>query len=76
MPARSSSATRMWCRSRPRDRDIALVFQQYALYPHMSVRQNLEYPLKIQKISKEEMTKRVDDAAKLSICRQDGPQAG
>jgi multiple sugar transport system ATP-binding protein len=48
-----------------KDRDIALVFQQYALYPHMSVRQNLEYPLKIQKISKEEMTKRVDDAAKL-----------
>ena len=48
-----------------KDRDIALVFQQYALYPHMTVRQNLEYPLKIQKISKEETTKRVDEAAKL-----------
>jgi len=48
-----------------KDRDIALVFQQYALYPHMTVRQNLEYPLKIQKISKEEIAKRVDDAAKL-----------
>jgi multiple sugar transport system ATP-binding protein len=48
-----------------RDRDIALVFQQYALYPHMTVRQNLEYPLKIQKLSSEEMTRRVDDAAKL-----------
>lgn len=48
-----------------KDRDIALVFQQYALYPHMTVRQNLEYPLKVQKISREEMTKRVDDAAKL-----------
>lgn len=48
-----------------KDRDIALVFQQYALYPHMTVRQNLEYPLKNQKVSKEEMTKRVDEAAKL-----------
>ena len=48
-----------------KDRDIALVFQQYALYPHMTVRQNLEYPLKVQKISREEMTKRVDDAARL-----------
>ena len=48
-----------------KDRDIALVFQQYALYPHMSVRENLEYPLKIQKLSKEEITKRVDAAAKL-----------
>lgn len=48
-----------------RDRDIALVFQQYALYPHMTVRQNLEYPLKVQKISREEMAKRVDDAARL-----------
>lgn len=48
-----------------RDRDIALVFQQYALYPHMTVRENLEYPLKIQKLSKAEMTQRVDEAAKL-----------
>src|SRR5215212_407447 len=31
----------------PRDRDIALVFQQYALYPHLSVRDNMRYPLKI-----------------------------
>ncbi|MEZ4505670.1 MAG: ABC transporter ATP-binding protein [Thermomicrobiales bacterium] len=48
-----------------KDRDIALVFQQYALYPHMTVRENLEYPLKIQKLTKEEITKRVDNAAKL-----------
>jgi multiple sugar transport system ATP-binding protein len=48
-----------------KDRDIALVFQQYALYPHMTVRENLEYPLKIQKLTKEEITKRVDAAAKL-----------
>ncbi len=48
-----------------KDRDIALVFQQYALYPHMTVRQNLEYPLKIQKISRDDMTKRVDEAARL-----------
>ncbi len=48
-----------------KDRDIALVFQQYALYPHMTVRQNLEYPLKIHKISREEMATRVDEAARL-----------
>lgn len=48
-----------------KDRDIALVFQQYALYPHMTVRENLEYPLKIRGLSKEEQTRRVDDAARL-----------
>ena len=37
----------------PKDRDIAMVFQNYALYPHMTVRQNLEYPLKLRKIPKD-----------------------
>ena len=47
----------------PKDRDIAMVFQNYALYPHMTVRQNLEFPLKIRKMSREEIDRRVNDAA-------------
>ena len=47
----------------PKDRDIAMVFQNYALYPHMTVRQNLEFPLKMRKVSKEEMDQRVNAAA-------------
>ena len=49
----------------PKDRDIALVFQQYALYPHLSARDNLRYPLKIQKISKQERQHRIDQTAEL-----------
>lgn len=47
----------------PKDRDIAMVFQNYALYPHMSVRQNLEFPLKLRKLPKEEIDKKVNEAA-------------
>ena len=49
----------------PKDRDIAMVFQNYALYPHMTVRQNLEFPLKIRKMPKDEMDRRVNDAAEI-----------
>jgi len=49
----------------PKDRDIAMVFQSYALYPHMTVRQNLEFGLKIRKTPREEMDRRVDEAAKI-----------
>lgn len=49
----------------PRERDIAMVFQNYALYPHMSVRQNLAYGLKIAKMDKAEIARRVDKAATL-----------
>ncbi len=49
----------------PKDRDIAMVFQNYALYPHMSVRQNLEFPLRIRKMPKEEMNRRVEEAAEI-----------
>ena len=49
----------------PKDRDIALVFQQYALYPHLSVRDNLLYPLKIQKMDKAERARRVESVAHL-----------
>ena len=49
----------------PMDRDIAMVFQNYALYPHMSVRQNMAYGLKIAGKPKEEIDQRVDEAAQL-----------
>ncbi|MCF0110007.1 MAG: ABC transporter ATP-binding protein [Erysipelotrichaceae bacterium] len=49
----------------PKDRDIAMVFQTYALYPHMTVRQNLEFPLKLRKVPKEEMDKAVNQAAEI-----------
>ena len=49
----------------PKDRDIAMVFQNYALYPHMTVYDNMAFGLKIRKFSKEEITKRVNDAAKI-----------
>ncbi len=49
----------------PKDRDIAMVFQSYALYPHMTVRQNLEFGLKLRKTPKEEMNRRVAEAAEI-----------
>jgi sn-glycerol 3-phosphate transport system ATP-binding protein len=48
----------------PKNRDIAMVFQNYALYPHMTVFQNMAYGLKMRKFSKEEIIKRVNRAAK------------
>ena len=48
-----------------RDRDIAMVFQNYALYPHMTVAENMGFALKIAKISAEERRRRVEDAAKI-----------
>ena len=47
----------------PKDRDIAMVFQSYALYPHLTVYDNIAFPLKIAKISKEEIDKKVKEAA-------------
>ena len=47
----------------PKDRDIAMVFQNYALYPHMTVRETMEFPLKLRKMSKEESDRRVNQAA-------------
>jgi multiple sugar transport system ATP-binding protein len=49
----------------PRDRDIAMVFQDYALYPQMSVRQNLAFGLRIRKLRRAEITSRVERAASL-----------
>ncbi len=47
----------------PADRDIAMVFQNYALYPHMTVEQNMAYGLKIRKLPQEEIKRRVEEAA-------------
>jgi len=49
----------------PKDRDIAMVFQSYALYPHMSVAENMGFALKIAGVAKEERERRVLEAAKL-----------
>ena len=49
----------------PKDRDIAMVFQNYALYPHMTVRQNLEFSLKMRRMPKEERAERVATAARM-----------
>lgn len=49
----------------PKNRDIAMVFQNYALYPHMTVRENMGFALKIAGTPKEEIKKRVDEAAKI-----------
>ncbi|HEU5035472.1 MAG TPA: sn-glycerol-3-phosphate ABC transporter ATP-binding protein UgpC [Nocardioides sp.] len=49
----------------PKDRDIAMVFQNYALYPHMSVADNMAFALKMAKVPHEERNKRVQDAAKI-----------
>src|SRR4051794_28978255 len=49
----------------PKDRDIAMVFQNYALYPHMTVRDNMGFALKLAKVDKAEINKRVEEAAKV-----------
>ena len=49
----------------PRDRDIAMVFQNYALYPHMSVFENMAFGLTLRKFPKEEIKRRVDNAARI-----------
>ena len=49
----------------PVDRDIAMVFQNYALYPHMTVRDNIGFPLRMQKLAKDERRRRIESAAEL-----------
>ncbi|MBI3213772.1 MAG: sn-glycerol-3-phosphate ABC transporter ATP-binding protein UgpC [Mycobacterium sp.] len=49
----------------PKDRDIAMVFQSYALYPHMTVRQNIAFPLTLAKLSKADIAAKVDETAKV-----------
>ena len=49
----------------PKDRDIAMVFQNYALYPHMNVYKNMSFGLRLRRFQKEEINRRVEDAAKI-----------
>jgi multiple sugar transport system ATP-binding protein len=49
----------------PKDRDIAMVFQSYALYPHMTVRKNIGYPLRLAKAPKDEIDRRVEEVAEI-----------
>src|SRR5436189_1544968 len=49
----------------PKDRDIAMVFQNYALYPHMTVRENMAFPLKLAKAPQDEIDKKVEEAARI-----------
>jgi multiple sugar transport system ATP-binding protein len=49
----------------PKDRDIAMVFQSYALYPHMSVRENMAFPLRLAKMDNATVQRKVDDAARI-----------
>jgi multiple sugar transport system ATP-binding protein len=49
----------------PKDRDVALVFQSYALYPHLSARENIRYPLKVRHLSRAEQDQKVDGVAEM-----------
>jgi multiple sugar transport system ATP-binding protein len=49
----------------PKDRNLAMVFQNYALYPHMTVRENMAFPLRLRKVPQDEIDKRVEDAARI-----------
>ncbi len=49
----------------PKDRDIAMVFQNYALYPHMTVRDNMAFALKLKKVPKAEIDKKVTEPAEI-----------
>src|SRR4029450_2529661 len=49
----------------PRDRDVAMVFQNYALYPHMSVRDNMGFALKLKGVDRDEINRKVEEAARI-----------
>ena len=49
----------------PKDRDIAMVFQNYALYPHMTVFENMSFGLRLKRFPKDEIKRRVDEAARI-----------
>src|SRR5579864_715092 len=49
----------------PKDRNIAMVFQNYALYPHMTVYENMSYGLRLKKVAKAEISQRVENAARI-----------
>jgi multiple sugar transport system ATP-binding protein len=49
----------------PKDRNLAMVFQNYALYPHLTVRENMAFPLRLRKLPEAEITRRVEEAARI-----------
>ena len=49
----------------PRDRDISMVFQNYALYPHMTVQQNISFPLRMRRVGRDQIQRRVQEAAEI-----------
>ena len=49
----------------PKERDVAMVFQSYALYPHMSVRENMGFPLRLAKVDKDTVNSKVEEAARV-----------
>ena len=55
----------------PKDRDIAMVFQSYALYPHMTVYKNMAFALELRKVPKDEIDKKVREAAKILGLEED-----
>ena len=63
--ARSASRARSSTTSRRRDRDIAMVFQNYALYPHKNVYDNLAFGLRMRKVPKDEQKRRVEEIARI-----------
>ena len=54
----------------PKDRNIAMVFQNYALYPHMTVHENMSFGLRLKKLPKEEIARRVENAARILDIRE------
>ena len=58
----------------PKDRNLAMVFQNYALYPHLTVYENIAFPLRMAKASDSEIKQRVDDAADLRVDLVDGEE--
>ncbi len=62
----------------PKDRNISMVFQSYALYPHMNVFDNIAFPLKIRHVNKDEIKKRAKDVAdtlKSVACSNENPKS-
>ena len=54
----------------PKDRNVSMIFQSYAVWPHMTVKQNIEYPLKLKKLPKEERAARIEEATEMANITQ------
>src|SRR4051794_34682020 len=58
----------------PRDRDIAMVFQNYALYPHLTVRENMGFALELERVPRKEIARRVEEAARVLNTEREPPR--